>query len=188
VRAGLVDLNARYPGKLTLRVSLDHYAPERHDAERGTGSFASTLEGLMWLRDGGFRVTVAGRAMWGEDEAAMRAGFAAFYAKHNLKIDAYDAVQTVLFPEMDPYAEVPEITTGCWGILHKDPRAMMCASSRMVVKRKGAARPVVLACTLIAYDAGFEMGETLAEAEAPVRLNHPHCATFCVLGGASCSA
>ena len=64
----------------------------------------------------------------------------------------------------------------------------MCASSRMVVKRKGAMRPVVLSCTLLAYDDRFEMGATLEEANRPVALNHPHCATFCVLGGASCSA
>ena len=58
----------------------------------------------------------------------------------------------------------------------------------MVVKRKGADRPAVLACTLLAYDEQFELGETLQEAERDVALNHPHCAKFCVLGGASCSA
>jgi len=94
---------------------------------------------------------------------------------------------TVIFPEMDESVEVPEITTACWGILDKSPDAMMCASSRMVVKRRGAAKPAVLACTLLPYDAEFELGETLAEAEGAVQLNHPHCAKFCVLGGASCS-
>jgi len=64
----------------------------------------------------------------------------------------------------------------------------MCASSRMVVKRKGAERPTVLACTLLAYEPEFELGQTLGEAEVDVHLNHPHCAKFCVLGGASCSA
>ncbi|MEC7961670.1 MAG: radical SAM protein, partial [Pseudomonadota bacterium] len=58
---------------------------------------------------------------------------------------------------------------------------------RMVVKRKGAASPTVLSCTLLPYDEQFEMGTTLAEAEVDVALNHPHCAKFCVLGGASCS-
>ena len=29
--------------------------------------------------------------------------------------------------------------------------------------------------------------KTLEEAKGPVALNHPHCAKFCVLGGASCS-
>jgi hypothetical protein len=57
----------------------------------------------------------------------------------------------------------------------------------MVVKRKGADAPAVLACTLLAYDERFELGRTLAEASAPVSLNHPHCAKFCVLGGAACS-
>jgi hypothetical protein len=93
----------------------------------------------------------------------------------------------VLFPEMDAAVDVPEITEACWGILHVSPDAMMCATSRMVVKRKGAARPVVLPCTLLPYDEQFEMGPTLAGAQGKVKLNHPHCAKFCVLGGGSCS-
>jgi hypothetical protein len=83
---------------------------------------------------------------------------------------------------------VAEITTACWGIVGVDPADMMCATSRMVVKRKGADRPVVTPCTLLPYDEAFEMGETLAGATAGVALNHPHCARFCVLGGGSCTA
>jgi hypothetical protein len=45
----------------------------------------------------------------------------------------------------------------------------------------------VLSCTLLPYDPAFEMGTTLADAASAVPLNHPHCAKFCVLGGASCS-
>ena len=93
----------------------------------------------------------------------------------------------MLFPEMDAAVDVPEITTACWGILKKSPDSLMCASSRMLVKRRGAAAPAVLACTLLPYDAQFELGGTLAEASRPVALNHPHCARFCVLGGAACS-
>jgi hypothetical protein len=58
----------------------------------------------------------------------------------------------------------------------------------MVVKRKGSDRPAVVACTLIPYDKSFELGPTLKDASRGVALNHPHCARFCVLGGASCSA
>jgi hypothetical protein len=126
--------------------------------------------------------------MWeGLDEAAMRAGFAKLFAEEELRLDASDPAQLVLFPEMDGGGEPPEITTACWGILGKSPDSIMCATSRMVVKRKGAETPVVLSCTLIPYEAAFEMGATLSEALAPVKLNHRHCATFCVLGGASCS-
>jgi hypothetical protein len=63
----------------------------------------------------------------------------------------------------------------------------MCASSRMVIKRRGAAGLSVVACTLLPYDPQFELGATLDQAWRPVALNHPHCARFCVLGGAACA-
>ena len=187
-QAGLRALNRDFPGKLTLRISVDHYSETLHDTERGKGAFAITLDGMAWLRDEGIEMAVAGRTTWGDSEMQSRAGYAALFAKHGFEIDASSPGQTVLFPEMDEMAEVPEITTGCWDILNKSPEDVMCSSSRMVVKRKGAARPAVLACTLLAYDAEFELGGTLEDAERPVALNHPHCAKFCVLGGASCSA
>ena len=186
--AGLAALGARYGGRLTLRVSLDHYTEAVHDAERGPGSFEKTLDGIGWLAAHSFRLALAARHFTDESEAVLRAGFAALIAAQGWPIDAADPAQLVIFPEMDVTAEVPEITTACWGILGKSPDEVMCSSSRMVVKRKCAARPVVLACTLIAYDEQFELGATLAEANRPVPLNHPHCAKFCVLGGASCSA
>ncbi len=188
MREGLLELQRDFADKLTLRISVDHFRPDLHDEERGKGSFAKTLTGMEWLRDNGFRMAIAGRSVWGNSDAESRAGYAAFFAEHSFDIDAQNPAQTVLFPEMDETVEVPEITTACWGILNKSPDAVMCASSRMVVKRKGAKRPAVLACTLLPYSPEFELGETLAEAEVDVHLNHPHCAKFCVLGGASCSA
>jgi hypothetical protein len=87
---------------------------------------------------------------------------------------------------MDEGAQVAEITEACWGILNKRPDDVMCASSRMVVKRRGEARPGVVACTLLPYDERFDLGPDLGRALEPVKLNHPHCAVFCVLGGGSC--
>lgn len=188
VKTGLERLNESYGAQLTLRISVDHWSEHHHDEERGKGSFSLTLEGMDWLRDTGINMAVAGRTMWGESEADSRAGYAALYAERGYAIDAQNPGETVLFPEMDETVEVPEITTDCWGILNKSPESVMCASSRMVVKRKGAKTPSVLACTLLPYDPQFELGETLADAERDVQLNHPHCAKFCVLGGASCSA
>ena len=188
MQRGLLRLQKLYGGKLTLRISLDHFSAHHHDAERGKGSFAKSLEGMDWLRDSGIRMAVAARTLWGESDAETRAGFARLFAERGYEIDAKNPAVTVLFPEMDARVEVPEITTACWGILNKSPESVMCASSRMVVKRKGAASPSVLACTLLPYDPEFELGQTLEQAERPVRLNHPHCAKFCVLGGASCSA
>lgn len=184
---GLLALRDRYGERLTLRVSIDHYTETLHEWERGPRSWAPMIEGLEWLARNGFRLAVAGRTVWRESEAQMRDGFARLFAGRGIPVDARDPAALVLFPEMDPTLDVPEITTACWDILKVDPATMMCATSRMVVKRKGAARPAVVACTLLPYDPRFELGTTLGEASGRVMLNHPHCARFCVLGGGSCS-
>jgi uncharacterized Fe-S cluster-containing radical SAM superfamily protein len=186
-RAELLTLRQRYGDKLTIRVSIDHHNPAIHEQERGRRSWAPALDGLIWLARNGFKIDVAGRRFTGEAERSLREGFAVLFAAHEIPIDAHDPVRLMLFPEMEPERDVPEITTKCWGMLHKSPDDVMCAGARMVVKRRDAVTPVVLACTLLAYDPRFEMGTTLAEAAAPVSLNHPFCASFCVLGGASCS-
>ncbi len=188
LQKGVIDLNNRFPEKMTLRVSLDHFSESGHDAERGAGSFAAALAGMNWLSESGVTLNIAGRAMFSEDEATARAGYSDLIAEYGWDMDAMNPSQLILFPEMDETADVPEITTECWGLLDVSPNAMMCSSSRMVVKRKGEALPCVLACTLLWNDDQFETGKTLAESLAPVALNHPHCAKFCVLGGASCSA
>lgn len=188
VKKGLLDLNQRYPGQLTMRVSLDHYSDNFHDEERGAGSFDIALAGMDWLARHGFQMTIAGRTMWGENETASRAGFAQLINARDWPIDAHDPAALILFPEMDERIDVPEITTACWDILSVKPETMMCATSRMVVRRKGAARATALACTLLWDDDQFDMGPSLTGARGAVKLNHPHCAKFCVLGGASCSA
>ncbi len=176
----LEEIAAAHPGRVVMRVSLDHHSREVHEAERGPGTWEKALDGLCWLAARGFRVAVAGRGLESEDEA--RRGYERLFRDLGVEVD-----HLVLFPTMDAAADVPEITESCWDILGVSPSAMMCASSRMVVKPKGAARPHVVACTLLPYDERFAMGESLAEAARPVSLNHPHCARFCVLGGASCS-
>ncbi|SLN46719.1 Antilisterial bacteriocin subtilosin biosynthesis protein AlbA [Roseovarius albus] len=187
VQNGLLEIPTEQREKLIFRISLDHWSQSAHDEIRGKGAFDRTIEGMKWLRDNGFHLAAAGRTIWGETDTETRDGYRALYAKHSFDIDADNPGMTVLFPEMDETVEVPEITTACWGILDKSPRDVMCSSSRMVVKRKGADHPTVLACTLLPYDEQFEMGRTLEEAERDVALNHPHCSKFCVLGGASCS-
>ena len=123
----------------------------------------------------------------GDDEQVLREGYSALFKRHNLKLDAFDKTALVLFPEITVAPDLPEITEECWQILNVDPDAMMCASSRMVVVRRGDRQPSVMACTLLAYDQQFNLGASLVEAQERVQLNHPHCASFCVLGGGTCS-
>ena len=186
--AALLALRERYGDRLTLRVSIDHHTQALHEGERGSNSWAPMLDGLKWLSDNDFSLAAAGRSLAGEGLDAARSGYAELFAREGIAIDAGDPSRLVLFPEMDEDADIAEITEDCWGILGKSPAEVMCSSSRMVIHRKGEERARVVACTLLPYDPEFDLGETLSEANRPVPLNHPHCARFCVLGGASCSA
>lgn len=183
----LLALRERHGEKLTLRVSLDHYTPVIHEAERGARSWQPALEGLKWLSANGFSIAVAGRHLAAEPDTVARSGYASLFAAERIAINAHDPSRLVLFPEMDAAADVPEITTACWGALGKSPSDVMCATSRMVVHRRGEDRAHVVACTLIPHDQGFDLGNTLSDANRSVALNHPHCARFCVLGAANCS-
>ena len=186
-RPRLKKISRRYGAALTLRVSVDHFTQARHEQVRGRGSWAPMIEGLRWLARNGIRLTVAGRTCWGDGESYTRKGYARLFEAEKIPIDAFDPEQLVLFPEMDAAADVPEITINCWDILGVAPETMMCATSRMIVKRRGEDEPSVVPCTLLPYDPDFELGRGLTQSAQTVQLNHPHCAKFCVLGGASCT-
>ena len=183
----LNDLNQRLGKRLTIRVSLDHYTQACHEIERGPHSWEPTIKGIRWLSDNGFGLNVAGRTYWSEAEVSLREGYASLFATLGVDLNVSDHAELMLLPEMDERVDVLEITEACWDILGVNPASIMCAASRMVVKRKNDNAPIVLPCTLLPYDPQFEMGRTLADARASVKLNHPHCAKFCVLGGGSCS-
>lgn len=182
----LLDLQHRFGDQLTVRVSIDHYSKEVHEEERGPKSWEPAVRGLHWLSENGFTIDIAGRLFSNESGEQMRRGYEAFFRREHIDIDAWDKAKVVLFPEMDESIDVPEITTACWSKLKVSPDAQMCATSRMVIKRKGADHPVVVPCTLLPYQPEFELGRTLKESFQEIPLNHPHCAKFCVLGGASC--
>ena len=177
----LAAIGAEHGERVVMRVSLDHHRAGLHEAERGSGSWTKALDGLQWLASHGFRIAVAGRRLPGEPEAEALGAYSRLLAGLGVEAD-----HVVLFPTMDPAADVPEIGEACWEKLGVSPAAMMCATSRMVVKPRDRS-PQVVACTLLPYDPRFAMGDSLAGAVGPVPLNHPHCARFCVLGGASCS-
>lgn len=186
VYTGLLSLRKQFGDRLTIRVSVDHYERTLHEDERGARSWKPMIEGLEWLSREGFNLHVAGRLRWDDDQDRMRDGFAYLFARHGVNVDAHSSVELVLFPEMDPAADVPEITTDCWDVLGRRPQDIMCASSRMVVKRKGSPYPTVVSCTLLPYESQFEMASTLRDALGPVQLNHVHCAKFCVQVASCC--
>lgn len=183
----LLDLHSCYGDLLRLRVSLDHYTKELHEEERGPKSFDGALKGLKWLFENGFKVSIAGRSLKNESPQNVKKGYQQLLLDYDIGLQLDDS-NLVIFPEMDPKGEVPEITVHCWGILDKKPEQQMCAHERMVVRKKGSTKADTQACTLLAYDENFNMGSSLKEASKKVYLNHRFCAEFCVLGGASCSS
>lgn len=186
--ASLLELLNRFGKKLHLRISLDHYSKEVHERERGAKTFDGTLDRLKWLYNKGFNISIAGRSLTHDSLDQALEGYQKLLYSKEINLDLKLNDKIVIFPEMNDGNDVPEITTGCWDILSKSPDDQMCASERMIVKRKGEDKAVVLACTLLAYDKQFELGNTLSDSKKDVYLNHEFCAKFCVLGGASCSS
>jgi len=188
VQKGLLSLKQKYGNRLTLRVSLDHYTDIGHDKERGKGSYRIAIDGINWLNENSFNINIAGRSEFSEGEDEAIQGYHKLIKRSKWKINLDNREALILFPEMDEKIDVPEISKNCWNILNVNPENMMCATSRMVVRRKHETTPSVLACTLLWDDTQFETGKILKDSLKPVKLNHPHCSKFCVLGGASCSA
>jgi predicted phosphodiesterase len=175
----LATLIAAHRHRLAIRVSLDHHDAARHDALRGANTFAQSLAGLKTLAAAGARLSVAARTPWGETEAAMRAGFASLFAAESIPLNAENPADLILFPEMDTDSPAEHVTQAALAAIPPE-KPLMCATSRMAVLRKGETTPDITPCTLLP-------NHTLPEIDSPVRLNHPHCAQFCVYGAASCA-
>lgn len=186
-KAALAVLKAQHGNALALRVSVDHFTAALHEAERGDGAWQHAIDGICWLAANGFNLSIAGRMPAGQSETAIRTGFQQVFDHLQLNIDAGDQTRLTLFAEMDESADVPEISEECWDTLGQHPDQMMCARSRMVVRRRDAETPSVIACTLLPYAPDFDLGPSLDTASKTVALNHPHCARFCVLGGSNCA-
>lgn len=113
----------------------------------------------------------------------MHNDYGSLFAELGLRINPDDTIRFVLFPGMRTDEDVPEVADQSWRILDRAPDSVMCASSRMVIKRKGAQRPTVVACILLPYDTAFELGATLADATTrPVKLNHRNWPQFLCAG------
>lgn len=182
----LLRLKDKFQNNLKLRISLDHHTKEIHDQERGSGAFDKTMEQLVWLYKKGFDISLASRSLINEAAGDSKQMHAKMLKSYGIEIDLEQKL--VVFPEMKSDKDVPEITTACWGILAKRPEDQMCATERMIVKRKQDKLPSVMPCTLLAYDDQFVLGTSLSDSSKRVQLNHKFCAEFCVLGGASCSS
>lgn len=178
-------LNSAHP--ISFRVSLDYPDAARHDKGRGEGSFAESLEGIRWLQQQGFEVSVARQMQVNEDGAAVESAFRAIFAAHQI----WENLRFTAFPDFGiPGTEdgTPEVTVKC---MEKYPTResrshFMCTYTRMLINTERGVR--VYACTLVDDDPEYDLGGTLKESlQQRIMLRHHRCFS-CYRFGASCSA
>ena len=174
------------PHPLSLRISLDFPDPQRHDAGRGTGSFAAACRTLQQLHAEGFTVSVARQLQPDEPPGDAQRRFRELFAQLDLPAD----LNIVAFPDFGVPGEqraVPAVTRACMSTYQSESsrREFMCAYSKMLVKIGGRMR--VYACTLVDDDPAYDQGGTLIESLGRrVMLRHHRCYA-CFKYGASCS-
>lgn len=177
---------ANKPFPLSFRVSLDHPDSAAHDAFRGRGNFQLSLKTMRELYRYGFKVSIARQSATGEDMEVVNRAYLPVFKEAGLPEDT----PIVVFPEFhEPgsHPEVPYITESCMRIYKTEAtrKEMMCAFSKMVVKKDGRMR--IYACTLDDDDEEYDLGGSLSEAmKIRVMLKHHRCYT-CFANGTSCS-
>src|SRR5690554_6703294 len=174
------------PYPIHFRVSLDFPDRARHDKDRGEGSFDQALEGIHWLLEQGFKVSIARQTdvdeIPADVEAAFREIFREWQIPENLAFTAFPDLGT-------PGSEdgSPEITESC---MEKDPTVdsrahFMCTYTRMLVNRCALVR--IYACAIVDVDPEDDLARSL-EARVSERIMFKQYRCFsCYRYGASCS-
>lgn len=191
--AALEELQRHFPGRLTLRITLESPHESEHDAIRGRTTFAQTVETIRELGEMGFvPVITAERPLLHESNAeAIRDGYAALFPGIRIEVNLIENMLEMGHQLVRIAAEgcrpTPEvfITTNCFGALNKSPESLMCHFSRCIQKIGGELR--YYPCPVIYDDGRFDLGGTLEESFRRVYVAHKNCYDYCVKGGgASC--
>ena len=191
--AGLRELKERYPGRLTLRITLESPDEAEHDRIRGRTTFAQTVETVRELGRMGFLpVITAERPLLREQSAdEIRRSYASLFPGMGIEVNLIEnmlemgqQIVTMTAEGERPATEV-FISTKCFGVLNKSPESLMCHFSRCIQKIGGRLR--YYPCPVIYEDERFELGSTLEESLRRVYTAHKNCYDYCLKGaGASC--
>jgi hypothetical protein len=189
----LREMQERFPGRLTLRITLESPDEAEHDAIRGRTTFLQTVDTIRVLGEMGFvPVITAERPLLHENGPdAIRAAYTALFPETKIAINLIENMlemgHQLVRMAADGHRPTPEVfvTTKCFGILGKSPESLMCHFSRCVQKIDGTLR--YYPCPVIYDDQRFELGSTLEESFRRVYVAHKNCFDYCLKGsGASC--
>jgi MoaA/NifB/PqqE/SkfB family radical SAM enzyme len=191
----LAALRQRYGERLTLRITLESPRAAEHDAIRGKGTFAQTVETIVALGRVGFVpvITAERPFLTEETDEQIRIAFEHVFEPHGVRVEV-NLIENLL--EMghrlvqlaaagwQPSPEV-FVTTGCFAILNRPPESLMCHFTRCIQKIDGKLR--YYPCPVIYDNRQFELGGTLEESLRRVYIAHKNCYDYCLKGrGASC--
>jgi MoaA/NifB/PqqE/SkfB family radical SAM enzyme len=191
--AALRELQERFPGRLTLRITLESPHELEHDAIRGRTTFAQTVETVRELGEMGFvPVITAERPLLNEHHSeAIRQAYAALFPGMRIEVNLIENMlemgHHLVRMAADGHRPTPGVfvTTKCFGILGRSPESLMCHFSRCIQKIDGRLR--YYPCPVIYDDERFELGSTLEESFRRVYVGHKNCYDYCLKGsGASC--
>ncbi len=190
--AVLRELRARHGDRLRLRITLETPRAAEHDAIRGRGTFAQTVETINQLQEMGFiPILTAERPFLSEEsEEEIRAAYRALFhlpIELNLIENVMEMGHQLVQLAQRGQAPKPEVfvTTSCFSVLGKPPESLMCHFSRCIQKTEGHIR--YYPCSVIYDDPRFELGYTLEESFRRVYVAHKNCYDYCLRGkGATC--
>ncbi|MBI1799720.1 MAG: radical SAM protein [Candidatus Eisenbacteria bacterium] len=166
---------------LEIRVSLDGLDAAAHDAFRGAGAFARTIEGLRDLEASGLLPIVTVTHTGDDDplvfrERCLHALGALGLSRPRIKTLPMfrlgrETTRTRGYAEIESLRDLPESAF--------DPHRLQCGSCR-AVSAKG-----VHVCPLLVDEPGGRMGERLDQTLTPFKLSHGACFT-CYVTGMTC--
>jgi MoaA/NifB/PqqE/SkfB family radical SAM enzyme len=191
----LRELRDRHGDRLRLRITLESPRAAEHDAIRGRGTFAQTLETIAQLSAVGFVpiITAERQFLREQTEAEIRQAYEALFRQQGIVVEG-NLIENILEmghqlvqlarQDRQPSPEV-FVTTNCFSVLNKSPESLMCHFSRCLQKIDGDLR--YYPCPVIYDDPRFELGRTLEESLRRVYVAHKNCYDYCLKGrGATC--
>ncbi len=191
----LRELRQRHGDRLRLRITLESPQAEEHDAIRGKGTFAQTMETIAQLSAMGFVpvITAERPFLTQQSDEDIRAAYRELFDAKEIQVEV-NLIENVLemghqLVQLGKQGKPPTtevfITTNCFSLLNKPAESMMCHYSRCLQKLEGALR--YYPCPVIYDDARFELGRTLGESFRRVYVAHKNCYDYCLKGrGATC--
>ncbi|MCP4000146.1 MAG: radical SAM protein [Gammaproteobacteria bacterium] len=174
------------PHPITFRISIDWPDEQRHDKDRGKGTFRQSLQAITKLQKLGFCISLARQMEVNEDAAEIDNQFQKLLQANGYQGDIHIvAFPNFALPGTSP--AVPDITENCMTHFQtaESRQTFMCAFSKMIIKKNGRMR--VYACTLVDDDERYDQGANLKAAlKQQVMLAHHRCYS-CFAYGSSCS-